>query len=171
MASTPSLHLHEISLAVDGKLLERRRVTKLLGLHITENLTWNDHIKQLSSTCYSTLVTLKKIKNFTPFYLRKQLAEQLILFKMDHGDLVFNPLPDYLLSRLQMIQFSAASFVTGKNVNSAETLLKLNWLPMRECKDFNLLKATIKQFIHRTGRSMLQLNYINQLAAYARVPA
>jgi hypothetical protein len=144
MASTHSLHLHETSLAVDGKLLERLRVTKLLGLHITENLTWNDHIKQLSSICYSTLVTLRKIKNFTPFYLRKQLAEQLILSKMDYGDLVFNPLPDYLLSRLQKIQFSAASFVTGKYVNSAETLLKLNWLPMRERRDFNLLKATHK---------------------------
>ena len=144
MASTHSLHLHETSLAVDGKLLERIRVTKLLGLHITENLTWNDHIKQLCSICYSTLVTLRKIKNFTPFYLLKQLAEQLILSKMDYGDLVFNPLPDYLLSRLQKIQFSAASFVTRKYVNSAETLLKLNWLPMRERRDFNLLKATHK---------------------------
>jgi hypothetical protein len=146
MASTNSLHLHETSLAVDGKLLERLRVTKLLGLHITENLTWNDHIsKQLSSICYGTLVTLRKIKNFTPFYLRKKLAEQLILSKMDYGDLIFNPLPDYLLSsRQQKIQFSAASFVTGKYVNSAETLLKLNWLPMRERRDFNLLKATHK---------------------------
>ena len=83
--------------------LERIRATKLLALYITENFTWNDHISQLSSTCYSTLVTLRKIKNFTPFYLRKQLAEQLIWSKMDYGDLVFNPLPNYLLKRLQKI--------------------------------------------------------------------
>jgi hypothetical protein len=51
---------------------------------------------------------------------------------------------DYLLSRLQKIQFSAANFVSGKYGNSAETLLKLNWLPMRERRDFNLLKATHK---------------------------
>ena len=58
MTNAHSLHLHEPSLAVDGKLLERIRATKLLGLYITENFTWNDHINQLSSTCYSTLVTL-----------------------------------------------------------------------------------------------------------------
>ena len=144
MTNAHSLHLHEPSLAVDGKLLERIRATKFLGLYITENFNWNDHINQLSSTCYSTLVTLRKIKNFTPFYLRKQLAEQLILSKMDYGDLVFNPLPNYLLKRLQKIQFSAASFVTGNYVNSTEDLLKLNWLPMYERRQFNLLKATHK---------------------------
>ena len=69
------------------------------------------------------MATLSKIKNFTPFYLRKQLADQLILFKMDYGDLVFTYLPDYLLRRVQKIQ------------------LKLNWLPMRERRDFNPLKA------------------------------
>ena len=47
MTNTHSLHLHEHSLAVDGKLLERIRATKLLGLYITENFTWNDHINHL----------------------------------------------------------------------------------------------------------------------------
>lgn len=64
MANTHSLHLHETGLAVDGELLEQIRATKPLGLLITENLTWIEHIKQFSSTCYSTLVMLKKIKNF-----------------------------------------------------------------------------------------------------------
>lgn len=72
------------------------------------------------------MVTLRKIKNFTPFYLRKQLAEQLILSKMDYDG------PNYLLKRLQKIQFPGASFVTGNYVNSTEALLKLNWSPMHE---------------------------------------
>ena len=144
MTNAHSSHLHEPTLAIDGKLLERIRATKLLGLYITENITWNDHINQLSSTCYSTLITLRQINNFTPSYPRKQLAEQLILSKMDYGDLVLNPLPNYLLKRLQKIQFSAVSFVTGNYVNSTEALLKLNWLPMYERRQFNLLKATHK---------------------------
>ena len=71
------------------------------------------------------------------------MAEQLILSKMDYGDLVFNPLPNYLLKKLPKIQFSAASFATGNYVNSTEDLLKLNWLPMYERRQFNLLKATL----------------------------
>ena len=42
---------------------------------------------------------------FSPFYLRKQLPKQLFLSKMDYGDLVFNPLPDYLVKRLQKTSF------------------------------------------------------------------
>mgnify|MGYP002804681562 CR=1 FL=1 len=76
---------------------------------------------------------------YQSIYLRKQLAEQLILSKMDYGDLVFNPLPNYLLKRLQEIQFSAATFVTGNYVNSTEAWLKLNRLPMHERRQFNLL--------------------------------
>ena len=85
LANSHSIPLHTTSLEVNGKLLERTCATKFLGLNITENLTWNDHIRSLSSACYSTLVILSKIKNFTPFYFRKQLAEQLILSKMDYG--------------------------------------------------------------------------------------
>ena len=54
---------------------------------------------------------------------------------MDYADLVYYPLRDYLLSRRQNTQFSAASFVTGKYVT--ETFLKLNCLPMRERSYFN----------------------------------
>ena len=127
------------------------RTTKLLGLYFNENITWNDHTRWLCSVCYGTLTTLKKIKNFAPFYLRRQLAEQPVLSKMDYGDLVFNPLQDYLVKWLQKIQFSAASFVSRRYVNSIETLLTLGWLPC------------IKLSILRTGRTILQLSYTNQL--------
>jgi hypothetical protein len=55
-----------------------------------------------------------------------------------------NPLPDYLIKRLQKIQFSAASFGTGKFVNFVKSLLTLGWLPIRERWYFSLLKATQK---------------------------
>ena len=104
-----------------------------------------DHIKSLLPRCYGALATLRKIKKFTLFYSRKRLAEQLILSKMDYDDIVFNPLPDYLDKRLQKIQCSAASSITGKYpVKTVERLLKLGWLTMRERRDFNLLKTAHK---------------------------
>ena len=54
------------------------------------------------------------------------------------------PLPQHLLKRLQRIQFAAASFVTGRYVNSFESLLKLGWLPVRERRDQHLLKMAHK---------------------------
>ena len=77
------------------------------------NILWDDHIKHTVSGCYATLSILRKLKYLAKYELRKQLAETLILSKLDYADLVFYPLPQFLLRRLQRVQFAAASFVLG----------------------------------------------------------
>ena len=89
---------------------------KLLGVHINEHLKWDDHIKHTVSGCYATLSILRKLKYLAKYELRKQLAETLILSKLDYADLVFYPLPQFLLRRLQRVQFAAASFALGHYV-------------------------------------------------------
>ena len=103
LSKTHSISSYKTNLVVDDKSLERIQTTKSLGLHINEHLTRHDHIRSLSSACYSTLVTLRKIKNFTTFYQKKLLVEQLRFCQSWTTVicLVFNPLPDYLLKRLQ----------------------------------------------------------------------
>ena len=44
------------------------------------------------TSCYGKLSVLKKLKNFTTFNLRKQLAERLISSKVDFEDHVYSPL-------------------------------------------------------------------------------
>ena len=39
----------------------------------------------------------------------RALVETLILSKLDYADLVFYPLPQFLLRRVQRVQFAAAS--------------------------------------------------------------
>ena len=76
-------------------------------------------------------------KKFTDFHLRKRLAESLVLSRLDYCDSVYLPLPGYLLKRLQKIEFAAASFVYGRYVNDIGDILKLNWLPVEERRNFN----------------------------------
>ncbi len=87
----------------------------------------------LLKSCYGTL--RKRIH----FKLRKRMVESLILSKLDYCDVIFYPLPQSLLKRLQRLQFAAASFVTWKYVNDTAVILKLCWLPMKERRDFSLL--------------------------------
>ena len=56
------------------------------------------------SSCYATLALIRKLKHLTPFPVRKQLAECLILSKIDYNDIVSHPIPEYLLRRLQHVQ-------------------------------------------------------------------
>ena len=44
---------------------------------------------------------------------------------LDFNDIIFYPITDCLLKRLQRIQFAAASFVFGRYVNIIDSILKL----------------------------------------------
>ena len=68
----------------------------------------------------------------------------LILSKLHYADLVFYPLPQFLLRRLQRVEFAAASFVLGHYVKNFRDVLKIGWLPINERRDLNLLKSCFK---------------------------
>ena len=144
MSSYHKLADRALNLTVGDNSLERVESTKFPGANINGNLKWDDHIKHLAASCYATLATLKIIKNFTNFKSRKHLAEPLVLSRLDFSDIVFYPHSENLLKKLQRIQFSAVSFVTGHYVNSVNTLFKIGRLPLSECRDWHLLKAAHK---------------------------
>ena len=153
--STPQMsrvhHLDEYdpNIAVSGYKLERIKSCKLLGVHINEHLKWDEHIKHTVSGCYATLSILRKLKYLAKYELRKQLAETLILSKLDYADLVFYPLPQFLPRRLQRVQFAATRLVLGHYIKNFRDVPKIGWLPINERRDLNLLKFCFKTF-HNT---------------------
>ena len=80
----------------------------------------------------------------------------LILSKLDYADLVFYPLPQFLLRRLQRVEFAAASFVLGHYVKNFRDVLKIGWLPINERRDLNLLKSCFKA-LHNTETDCLKI--------------
>eukprot|EP00794_Sanderia_malayensis_P010587 gene10587-11706_t len=103
----------ELDIHIKGKKMERTETCKLLGVTINEHLKWENYVKLITSSCYGTLSILRKLKNVAPFCLRKQLAESLVLVKIDYAKQVYTPLTVVLQKRLQRVQFAVASFVTG----------------------------------------------------------
>ena len=103
MARVHNLKDVKLNLEINGTSLDRVSITKVLGTYFQENMKWEEHVKQLTISCYGILRCLRKIKNFADFRLKRQLAESLVLTKLDYCDGVFYPLPDYLLKRLQKV--------------------------------------------------------------------
>ena len=132
-----------ISLSLGGELIELDEKPRLLGVHLDKHLDWSNHLKELSSSCYGKLSVLKKLKHFTTLKLRKQLAESLVLTKVDFNDYVYSPLTITQLNKLQRLQKAAASFVLGRYASSTD-ILKLNWLPIVKRREFNCMKMTFK---------------------------
>ena len=144
MASYHSLREPDkTNISITSKTLNVIESYKLLGIQFTNTLNWNKQVHELSFSCYASLAVLRKLGNIAPFHLRKQLGETLILSKLDYCDIVFHPLSDSQLKRLQRVQCAATSFDTRKYSNQ-ESVLKLGWLPLKERRDWHLATATFK---------------------------
>ena len=136
LASSHSLNDASINIEINGTHVEGVKSTKLLGSYIHEHLKWEENVKNIASSCYSTLATLRKLKNSLPFKIRKNLVQALVLSKLYYNDVIYHSLPEYLQKRLQRVQKAAASFVLGKFARSAD-VLSLNWLPIKEQRELN----------------------------------
>ena len=156
LAALRQLNEHQINISVGSSPLERTTTTKLLGTELHENLKWNCDIIRKISKCYGTLSAIKKLKNFTPFHIRKQLAESLVLSVLDYNDVVCHPAPEYLIKRLQRVQLAAAGFVVYHYANISD-ILKLGWLPVKYRREFHMTKLIFKALYMADWPSYLPL--------------
>ena len=128
--------------------LERVSNTKLLGVHINQHLTWQDHITNTLSSCYGTLSVLRKVKNFAPKHVRKNLVESLVLSKLDYYNTVFgNTIHQYQMQRLQRVQNSCAAFVLSRYAQTND-LKSLGWFPVRQRLELSAAKLAHKSFYY-----------------------
>ena len=112
---------------------------KLLGMKVDQHLTWENHISTIIKSSYDTLRSLKLLKRYTPFKLRKTLVESLILSKIDYGSVLYQNVPKYQIKRLQRVQTISAGYVLNRYANEADTI-NLGWLPITERFEFNTTK-------------------------------
>ena len=103
------------------------------------------------------ITVLRKLKHLAPYNIRKQLAESLVLSKLDYNDVVCNPVPDYLLKRLQRMQLAVAGFVLRKYTSMSD-ILSLGWLPVVERRDYHLAKLVFKAIHSSDWPSYLKLD-------------
>ena len=90
-----------VEMVVNNNPIERVSSWKVLGMRFQQNLQWNDHITELISSCYGVFAVLRKLRRFTPFDVRKQLAEVLVLSKLDYCNVVYDSVPAYLIKRMR----------------------------------------------------------------------
>jgi len=135
----------------DKKSIKQETSVKLLGVIFDQHLTWNEQVNKVTKSAYAVLQTLKRFRRFTPAKTRKTLAEALVLSKLNYCNIVFSQLPKYQLDRLQRVQTCAAGYVLSRYAK-----LTLNWLPIRECIDWNLTKYAYRSMTSGNWPSYLR---------------
>ena len=91
--------------------------------------------------------------------MRKHLAESfIVLSKVNYACSVFHPLPAFHMKRLQRLQNTCPGFVTRRFAR-VEDVLQLNWLPVNENVELNILKLAHKSLYDETFPEYLKLNF------------
>ena len=70
-----------------------------------------------------------------------------MLAKLGYCDNVYYPLPEFQLKSVQRVQLVAASFVLSRYVNNINDIVEIGCLPVRQRRDFHVLKL-VHQALH-----------------------
>ena len=72
------------------------------------------HVNNLIKSSHAMLRSMRRFKRFTPYKVRKTLAEALILSNLRYCIPVYSQLPKYLIRRLQRTQNTVTDYVLGR---------------------------------------------------------
>ena len=99
-------------------------------------------MENLIKSSHATLRSLRRFKRFTPYKVRKTLAETLILSNLRYCIPVYSQLPKYLIRHLQRTQSTVAGYVLGRYAKESDFITTLGWLPVQELMEFAIVKCT-----------------------------
>lgn len=118
-----------------------RPAVRNLGILIDDQLSMKNQVNQMIGTCFGIMRSLRKIFKWIPIEARKPLVQGLIISRIDYGNALSTPINEDLLSRLQVLQNTAARLVLNlpPRSPSAPTLKLLHWLPVRKRTRFQTL--------------------------------
>jgi hypothetical protein len=113
---------------------------KYLGVMLSTNFTWTDHIEYISSKINKNLGLLRRIKHLLPHQARLLFYNSLVLPIFDYVDLVCGDKDNLvLMGELQVLQNKAAKIISDRPLYSSATdaLSALKWLDLHRGRNFH----------------------------------
>ena len=119
-----------IRLKLENHLLEQTRETKLLGVHITEDLTWHKNTKMIIQNSYQIMIMLHKLYDFN--LPTDEMVNIYVLFirsRLEQSAVVWNSsLTKGEVLDLERVQKVALRIILGAQYASYEQALQISGL-------------------------------------------
>ena len=135
--------------------LSRTDSTKILGVHF-QQLNWDNHITELSKTCYAILSAPQKMKRTALFNIRKHFCESLVLSKLDYTSNVLDLLMIIQKRQLHKIKNSCAALVFNQCCLVSD-VLSLEWLPIKEHTEMRMVNSSYQALHNKNVPEYLKL--------------
>ena len=132
----------------------------ILGFMMSSNLSTDNHINMITPNINHRINTLKQIQNVTDEKTRLQLANSLIIGKLNHVLPLLSNISEYGKTKIHKIVMTSARFVIGQygfKWSCKKILDRCNW-PNEE----DMIKLSSLKFIHtilKTSTPTLIHNY------------
>ncbi|XP_072022924.1 uncharacterized protein [Amphiura filiformis] len=104
-----------------------------LGVEISEDLKWNNHINKITAKSSRVLGFIKRNLRSCPSNLRSKAFQTLVRPHLEYCSTVWNPHTKELTDKIETIQRRGARFVFSdyRRTSSVTTMLKkLDWKPL-----------------------------------------
>ncbi|CAG5096688.1 Protein of unknown function [Cotesia congregata] len=154
---------HVPDIKIDGNIIPYVNAAKHLGLHISNDLSWDAHISQLSRKAYATINSLKYRKNILSMPCRKLLVTTMLLPIIDYCSIVYLDLSKRLDKKLQRIVNNSIRFIFNIKRDEHITPYRhtLKWLSVKSKREYLLACLTYK-ILETGGPKFLRLLFIDE---------
>ena len=162
-------NFYELALNIrfNGLIIERVEHTMLLGLIIDETLSFSTHIYQLQKKIISFIYALKRIRPLISEQTSITLYFAYIQSRLSYMNVVWAPVPKYLMDSLEIIQRKALRIVFNKSSLCSRTeLYSEKILPVSVMCQFSSAILMFK-FVNSSSKLNFPIQYVNQTHTHA----
>ena len=120
---------------IHDHILEKVDTAKYLGINIDKNLTWNQHIADISRKANGVKAFLQRNMNQCPEETKKACYEHLVRPLLEYGNTIWDPWTKQNSDKIEAVQRRSARFVLNDHsrYSSVTSMLeKLKWPSLAE---------------------------------------
>ena len=139
-------HVNDISLSVGDAELSPKASVRNLGVMLDSTLTMCEQVQAICRSGYAQLRNIGHIRRYLTTGATKTMVNSLLTSRLDYCNALLHGLPHKTLSKLQVLQNTAARIITRTSRHSHITpvLKTLHWLPIKARLQYKVALYTFK---------------------------
>ena len=132
-------HQHHIHIlfyhSLHNQALENSQSAKYLGITISDNMDWGQHISEISSKATKTLSFLRRNLAFAPKSTKEVAYKTLVRPTLEYAALIWSPNSKLQTNQVEKVQRTAARWIWRNTSSVNEMLDELEWPSLEARRD------------------------------------